>query len=417
MRPGICFSRFPGARVDGREFAGAGARKGRDRGGQRTAPRPEGLTAAVDSGGAWAPGLALAREDFYGKLDEKIQSDRHHGHQRQDHHELSGRFDSARGGQDDDAGGHHRVPSGLEGPARRRTRRRNRSICTGCWRNWTRWAATAAPRWKFRRTRWLWAASTGCSFHTAVFTNLTQRPSGFSPHDGRVFRRQATAVYGLGRTAAAVCRDQSRRRMGPEAGAARQTDPKCSGTGSGSDAMVRARHIQSGLNGLRFEVAFDKAAIRDPFAADRKNQRLQHSRGLLRRDDVSVAAGDNRARHRSLPGVPGRFERVDEGQPFAVVVDYSHTDDALRNAISVARSLDAEARDHVVWLRRRPRPDQAAADGAGGGRTERSGDSDQRQSALGRSAADHERCAGRAAPHRYADDRGAGPRGGDSQGD
>jgi UDP-N-acetylmuramoyl-L-alanyl-D-glutamate--2,6-diaminopimelate ligase len=33
---------------------------------------------------------------------------------------------------------------------------------------------------------------------------------------------------------------------------------------------------------------------------------------------------------------------VDEGQPFAVVVDYSHTDDALRNAISVARSLDAK---------------------------------------------------------------------------
>jgi UDP-N-acetylmuramoyl-L-alanyl-D-glutamate--2,6-diaminopimelate ligase len=39
--------------------------------------------------------------------------------------------------------------------------------------------------------------------------------------------------------------------------------------------------------------------------------------------------------------VPGRFEQVDEGQPFAVIVDYSHTDDALRNAINVARSLDA----------------------------------------------------------------------------
>jgi UDP-N-acetylmuramoyl-L-alanyl-D-glutamate--2,6-diaminopimelate ligase len=38
--------------------------------------------------------------------------------------------------------------------------------------------------------------------------------------------------------------------------------------------------------------------------------------------------------------VPGRFERVDEGQPFLVVVDYAHTDDALRNAISVARSLE-----------------------------------------------------------------------------
>ena len=38
--------------------------------------------------------------------------------------------------------------------------------------------------------------------------------------------------------------------------------------------------------------------------------------------------------------MPGRFERVDEGQPFVVVVDYAHTDDALRNVIAVARGLN-----------------------------------------------------------------------------
>ncbi|MBI3664882.1 MAG: UDP-N-acetylmuramoyl-L-alanyl-D-glutamate--2,6-diaminopimelate ligase [Acidobacteria bacterium] len=37
--------------------------------------------------------------------------------------------------------------------------------------------------------------------------------------------------------------------------------------------------------------------------------------------------------------VPGRVERVEEGQPFMVVVDYAHTDDALRNVISAARDL------------------------------------------------------------------------------
>jgi UDP-N-acetylmuramoyl-L-alanyl-D-glutamate--2,6-diaminopimelate ligase len=41
-----------------------------------------------------------------------------------------------------------------------------------------------------------------------------------------------------------------------------------------------------------------------------------------------------------LPAVPGRFERVDQGQPFIVVVDYAHTDDALRNVIAVARGLN-----------------------------------------------------------------------------
>jgi UDP-N-acetylmuramoyl-L-alanyl-D-glutamate--2,6-diaminopimelate ligase len=41
----------------------------------------------------------------------------------------------------------------------------------------------------------------------------------------------------------------------------------------------------------------------------------------------------------ALTHVPGRFERVDCGQPFTVVVDYAHTDDALRNLTSLAREF------------------------------------------------------------------------------
>jgi UDP-N-acetylmuramoyl-L-alanyl-D-glutamate--2,6-diaminopimelate ligase len=41
----------------------------------------------------------------------------------------------------------------------------------------------------------------------------------------------------------------------------------------------------------------------------------------------------------SLTHVPGRFERVDCGQPFTVVVDYAHTDDALRNLTTLAREF------------------------------------------------------------------------------
>jgi UDP-N-acetylmuramoyl-L-alanyl-D-glutamate--2,6-diaminopimelate ligase len=43
----------------------------------------------------------------------------------------------------------------------------------------------------------------------------------------------------------------------------------------------------------------------------------------------------------SLTHVPGRFERVDCGQPFTVVVDYAHTDDALRNLTALAREFVA----------------------------------------------------------------------------
>ena len=41
----------------------------------------------------------------------------------------------------------------------------------------------------------------------------------------------------------------------------------------------------------------------------------------------------------SMPGVPGRFEPVDEGQPFAVVVDYAHTPDSLATVLHAARDL------------------------------------------------------------------------------
>ena len=44
-----------------------------------------------------------------------------------------------------------------------------------------------------------------------------------------------------------------------------------------------------------------------------------------------------------LARVPGRFERVDCGQPFTVAVDYAHTDDALRNLTALARSFVARA--------------------------------------------------------------------------
>ena len=45
-------------------------------------------------------------------------------------------------------------------------------------------------------------------------------------------------------------------------------------------------------------------------------------------DEDEIAAGVQ-----ALAGVPGRFEAVDEGQPFTVLVDYAHTPDSLDNVL------------------------------------------------------------------------------------
>ncbi|ACO34041.1 MULTISPECIES: UDP-N-acetylmuramoyl-L-alanyl-D-glutamate--2,6-diaminopimelate ligase [Acidobacterium] len=74
-----------------------------------------------------------------------------------------------------------------------------------------------------------------------------------------------------------------------------------------------------------------------------------------------------------LHSVPGRFQTIDEGQPFTVVVDYAHTDDALRNLIALARDLVHKHKGRVITLfgcggdrdrTKRPLMGQAAAEGS-----------------------------------------------------
>jgi len=51
--------------------------------------------------------------------------------------------------------------------------------------------------------------------------------------------------------------------------------------------------------------------------------------------------------------VPGRFQQIDEGQPFYVVVDYAHADDAMRNLITTARELNPSGRIITLFWRGR----------------------------------------------------------------
>jgi UDP-N-acetylmuramoyl-L-alanyl-D-glutamate--2,6-diaminopimelate ligase len=51
-----------------------------------------------------------------------------------------------------------------------------------------------------------------------------------------------------------------------------------------------------------------------------------------------------------LKPVPGRFQSVDAGQPFSVIVDYAHTDDALRNLTALARQMTAQTGGRVITL-------------------------------------------------------------------
>lgn len=100
-----------------------------------------------------------------------------------------------------------------------------------------------------------------------------------------------------------------------------------------------ASRVEYGLNGTRFDIITTDAEIPmwTPLAG-RVNvynvltaAACAYARGCSPHD---IAAGVAK-----LKCVPGRFETVNMGQPFAVAVDYAHTDDALRNLTSLARDF------------------------------------------------------------------------------
>lgn len=103
--------------------------------------------------------------------------------------------------------------------------------------------------------------------------------------------------------------------------------------------FVRASGIESSFDGLRFQVASHnrRFAVQSPLVGHINvyNILLACATALT----YNISEGHIQKGIAELQRVPGRFERVEEGQPFMVVVDYAHTDDALRNVIAVARAM------------------------------------------------------------------------------
>ena len=106
-------------------------------------------------------------------------------------------------------------------------------------------------------------------------------------------------------------------------------------------------------------------------------------------------------------GVPGRLERIEVGQDFAVVVDYAHKPDAVESALRTLRPLTdgpAAGGHRRGW---RPRPGQAAADGRDRGPVRRRARRDRRQPAHRGPRRDPRGSVGR---HRRRHRRGGGDR-------
>ena len=177
----------------------------------------------------------------------------------------------------------------------------------------------------------------GITFHTAVFTNLTRDHLDFHENMENYFaaKRLLFAPQGAAPPRWAVINADDP--YGPKIQPPKDTQVLRYGFSNGAD--LRAAGLEMNFEGLRLTVEHgrEKVKLTSALVGKINAYNILAACGTALSygfDWPAIARGIAECRR-----VPGRFESIEQGQPFMVVVDYAHTDDALRNVISVAREL------------------------------------------------------------------------------
>lgn len=176
-----------------------------------------------------------------------------------------------------------------------------------------------------------------CSFKVAVFTNFSQDHLDFHGSMEEYFNAKARLFTYLRDDGFAVMNydDPMVRELSD------RLDCKVITCGIHDGAMVKAENIRAeGLGkGLKFEILTPE----DRYEIETQLYGRFNIYNILLSAGVAYGLGiDNETIKKGIRGimpVPGRFEVIDEGQDFLAIVDYAHTEDALRNLIQEARGL------------------------------------------------------------------------------
>jgi UDP-N-acetylmuramoyl-L-alanyl-D-glutamate--2,6-diaminopimelate ligase len=171
------------------------------------------------------------------------------------------------------------------------------------------------------------------------FTNLSQDHLDFHPDMESYFAAKRRLLVAAGDAPKVVNADDAAgRRLAREF-------PDAITVGLEPGAAVRATDVEVALTGSRFTVDGRRMATTLPGRFNVVNAlgAVALARALGVDDDVIAGALPRAGR------VPGRFEPVDAGQDFAVLVDYAHTPDGLENVLTAARGLAGSHRVIAVF--------------------------------------------------------------------
>jgi len=179
----------------------------------------------------------------------------------------------------------------------------------------------------------------GMQFGVAVFTNLTRDHLDYHKTMEAYFAvksRMFTGAAGVAPKAAAINLDDP---YGRQLAATIPAHVRLVTFGEAPEATVRAENVRLNFKSTQLRLVWPEGAleIESPFIGRYNVSNLLAAFAAcyaLGRDPQVIMA-----RLKSFPGVPGRMERIEEEQPYNVLVDYAHTDDALRNALGMLRAI------------------------------------------------------------------------------
>jgi len=181
----------------------------------------------------------------------------------------------------------------------------------------------------------------GCHFQAAVFTNLTREHMDYHKTFEDYFAAKKRLFEGTGAGVPEVAvlntDDEFGKRL---AGLAKKSVTY----GLESDADITTKKFQLTFDGLTFtaQTPNGKVHVESRLVGRINVYNLLAAIGAAQALDLSNEVIENGIRN--VESVSGRFQRIDLGQPFLVIVDYAHTDDALENLIRTARELNPKGR-------------------------------------------------------------------------
>jgi UDP-N-acetylmuramoyl-L-alanyl-D-glutamate--2,6-diaminopimelate ligase len=181
----------------------------------------------------------------------------------------------------------------------------------------------------------------GCHFQAAVFTNLTREHMDYHKTFEDYFAAKRRLFEGTGAGAPEVAVVNTDDGYGKQlVGLAKNTVTY----GLESEADITTKKFHLSFEGLSFTTLTPNGKVQ---VTSRLVGRI-NVYNLLAAIGAAQALGfSNEIIEKGiqdLESVSGRFQRVDQDQPFLVIVDYAHTDDALENLIRTARELNPKGR-------------------------------------------------------------------------